>query len=138
MEKKKKVKPGVYRPDLIPGRDVCEAIEQFMMEKFEITRPPELTGKVLAMIMLLEERGEYFPKRDDVAKTLNCSPFGVDAVVSVSLVRELIREHIDVVDSPTPGRTGTYAVRKKRFTTLALLRNGVDRYYTNKRRRVLG
>lgn len=134
---KEKTKPGVVIPGLIPDPGVCEAIERFMMEKFGCTRPPVLTGKVLGMIMKLEQEGEYFPKRDDIAKTLKCSPFGVDSVVSVALVRELIREHYDVMDSPTPGRSGVYAVRKKRFATTALLRNAVDRLNTNKRRRAL-
>ena len=136
MDKKKAPKRGVYLPELIADREVCEAIENFMMEKFGVTRPPELTGKVLGMIMKLEESGAYFPKRDDIAKTLNCSPFGVDAIISVALVRELIREHHDTLDSPTPKRSGVYAVRKKRYSTLAALRNGVERNYTNKRRKV--
>lgn len=77
------------------------AIEEYLIEKFKSKRPPEVSAKVLALVIELHRRGEPFPLRAHVAHDLNCSKFGVDAALNMAMARDLVVLKVTIQESLT-------------------------------------
>ena len=75
---------------LRPAGVLADAVEQFLQSKYPSQKRPWLSASVLALILELYEREEAFPPRQQIAKALDCSVYGIDAALSVAGARDLL------------------------------------------------
>jgi hypothetical protein len=71
---------------------------EYLMTGYEMRKPPVATAAILAVVLELHARQQPFPARRVVAAAAGCSIDAVDAALSVSLSRGLVRLRIEVID----------------------------------------
>lgn len=100
--KKKVKKPVVERihPPMRPvPQQLIDELQSWLMETYAMKRPPVVAAGVLAFILVLHEKGEAFPMREDVAWHLGCTAWGIDAALSLALAREMLTIEIETIES---------------------------------------
>lgn len=101
-------KPPALAPAAAPAtpawfdRGVADRIEDFIATHYEPRRPPVVAARLLAYLVALNGSGARktpFPSRSEVAEALYCSKDGLDAAISVALLRHLITIEVKTVQS---------------------------------------
>lgn len=96
------------RAERLPRLDpyVTDAVLDYWTTRYRSNRPPSIAAKVLTLIIELEREGRPFPNRHAVAAALDCSVFGVDAVVAAALARGEIEMEVRVEPGEIQSRDG--------------------------------
>ena len=110
-----------------------EAVNAFLMQKFELKRPAQVTGQLLALIIELDKEERLFPRRKELAAAFEsgdggrrgCSVYSLDAALRVALARGLIEEETVVVESTERG-TGMGVHHRRRYVPTKELLDGVE------------
>jgi hypothetical protein len=92
---------------LRPSGELVDRFEEFLLAHYPSRKRPTVAASVLAIIIELEQRNEFFPPRQDLAAAWNCSRFGVDAAISLMLARELITLEVKVFPGKVTKRLST-------------------------------
>lgn len=90
MPRKRSATPAPS-PALPPiRRNIADAMETYLLDHYDIKRPPIAAAQLLALIIELDRINQPFPPRAVAAKAIGCTVFGIDAALSVALSRGLI------------------------------------------------
>lgn len=92
-------------------KDAAARIETFLMQTYDMKRPPVVAAALLALILKLHETRAPFPPRRTVSDRIGCSIFGVDAALSVALSRGLIRQTTATENGRVSARDSIVRVR---------------------------
>ena len=112
-----------------------DAVNAFLMNKYELKRPAQVTGQLLALVIELDKEKRLFPRRKELAAAFEsgeggkrgCSVYSLDAALRVALARGLLTEETVVVESTSRG-TGVGISHRRRYVPTTELLEGVEHY----------
>jgi hypothetical protein len=114
-------------------RQLEHAITDYLIEAFEIKRPPVQTARLLALIIQLEEKHIPFPPRVVAARAIGGSKFGLDVAISMSLARGLIAQEMTTTHTVKNNQRDG-AIRHRLYRPTAKLLQGIGRFRHTKTR----
>jgi hypothetical protein len=129
-EPKKKYNELPYTGPPMPRIDkqLVQAIEAYLIEAFEIKRPPIQTAKLLALIVQLEEKHIPFPRPRTVAsRAIGGSKFGMDVALNTALARGLITQEMTTTYA-TENNQREGVIRHRIYKPTAKLLQGIGRF----------
>jgi hypothetical protein len=110
--------------DLIDEIKVSRVFEHLILH-WDIKRPPELSARLLTLLVELYKRGLPYPPRAEVADALGApSPFGIDAAINRAMERGMLSVEIRTEEGNASKRTNV--VMKKFYKPSKELLEVVD------------